>query len=110
LVDQDWKNVRTQVWADRYPVHRQDHILHLDRQAIDAARKHLLSRARVAHRIAAQLSYFTTHLGRWGFELPETPAGPPLQLIARDRFMFSKASEATAHRIVLTTATCVSGR
>ncbi|HEY1968191.1 MAG TPA: hypothetical protein VGH89_09605, partial [Pseudonocardia sp.] len=41
LVDQDWKNVRTQVWADRYPVHRQDHILHLDRQAIDAAKRQL---------------------------------------------------------------------
>jgi CRISPR system Cascade subunit CasE len=62
---------------------------------------------RVAHRTAAhQLRWFTNHLALWGFEAVETPdTGPCVQLIARDRRVFSKNGDSGNDRVVLNTAT-----
>jgi CRISPR system Cascade subunit CasE len=62
---------------------------------------------RVPHRTAAhQLRWFTDHLSSWGFEALESePDVPCVQLIARDRRIFSKNGDTGNHRIVLSTAT-----
>jgi len=62
---------------------------------------------RVAHRtVSHQLAWFTDRVERWGFQLRSTPeSGAAVQLIARERMVFTKAQDVTTHRVVLSTAT-----
>lgn len=76
-----------------------------------AQEKHLAGErprgVRVPHRTAAhQLTWFNERLERWGFAAVTTAeSSPAVNLIARDRLVFSKSTDMAKHRVVLSTAT-----